>query len=337
MIADAIKRAVEPGPLERELVQSALRQILAGEATQVQIAAFLVALRVRGETVDDLLAAARVMRQYCTPLVIEPRDVVMDTCGTGGDGHGTFNISTATAIVIAAHGVTVAKHGNRAASSKAGSADVLEALGVRIDLDPPAIAACINEIGIGFMFARVHHPAMRHVAPVRAELGIRTLFNLIGPLTNPAGVRHQLVGVYERARCEPLARVLQELGTEAAWVVHGHDGVDEVSISGPTWVAELKGNAVRTFEVTPEDFGVARASIRELAGGTAQDNAKLIRDVLNGQPGPRRDAVVINAAAALCVAGIATSPRQGAELAAKAIDSGAASAKLDAWIARTQA
>lgn len=336
MIADAIKRAVERAPIERTLVQSALRQILAGEATQVQIAAFLVALRVRGETTDDLLAAASVMRQYCTPLVIDPRDVVLDTCGTGGDGHGTFNISTAAAIVVAAHGVTVAKHGNRAASSKAGSADVLEALGLRIDIDPTAVAACVNEIGIGFMFARVHHPAMRHVAGVRAELGIRTLFNLIGPLSNPAGATHQLVGVYERERCEQMASVLQQLGSRAAWVVHGHSGVDEVSISGPTWVAELKDGTVRTFEVQPEDFGVGRAPISALAGGTAHDNAKLIRDVLNGAVGPKRDAVIINAAAALCVAAVAASPRQGAELAAKSIDSGAAAAKLDAWVARTR-
>lgn len=337
MIAEAIQRAVGSTPLPVEMVEGALRQILAGEATQVQIAAFLVALRVRGETTEDLLAAARVMRQYCTPLVIEPRAVVLDTCGTGGDGHGTFNISTATAIVVAACGVTVAKHGNRAASSKAGSADVLEALGVRIDIDPTAIAACINNVGIGFMFARVHHPAMRHVAPVRAELGIRTLFNLIGPLSNPAGATHQLVGVYERERCESLAQVLKALGSAAAWVVHGHDGVDEVSISGPTSVVGLKGGEIRHFEVKPEDFGVAPASLSELAGGTAQDNARLIQAVLRGERGPKRDAVVINAAAALCVAELATSVRHGAELAAQAIDSGAAAAKLDAWIARTRA
>lgn len=337
MIADAIKRAVESAPLERELVQSAMRQILAGEATQVQIAAFLVALRVRGETTDDLLAAASVMRQYCMPLAIDPRDVVLDTCGTGGDGHGTFNISTAAAIVVAAHGVTVAKHGNRAASSKAGSADVLEALGVQIGIDPLAIAACINELGIGFMFASVHHPAMRHVGPVRAELGIRTLFNLIGPLSNPASASHQLLGVYERGRCEQIASVLQQLGSRAAWVVHGHDGVDEVSISGPTFVAELRDDHVRTFEVTPEDFGVKRASLRELIGGTAQDNARLIVAVLKGEKSARRDAVVINAAAALCVAGAATSPAHGAEMAGHAIDSGAAAGKLDAWIARTRA
>lgn len=337
MIAEAIKRAVEPAPLDPALVESALRQILAGEATQTQIAAFLVALRVRGETTQDLLAAARVMRQYCTPLVIAPRPVVIDTCGTGGDGHGTFNISTATAIVVAACGVTVAKHGNRAASSKAGSADVLEALGVRIDLDPTAVAACIDEVGIGFMFARVHHPAMRHVGPVRAELGIRTLFNLVGPLSNPAGASHQLLGVYERQRCEPLAHVLKELGSRAAWVVHGHDGVDEMSISGSTYVAELKLGQIRVFEMSPADFGLPQSPLSELAGGTAQDNARLIQHVLRGERGPKRDAVVLNTAAALCVAEVASSPLHGAQLAADAIDSGVAAAKLDAWIARSQA
>lgn len=337
MIAEAIKRAVEAAPLESALVEGALRQILAGEATQTQIAAFLVALRVRGETTEDLLAAARVMRQYCTPLVIAARPVVMDTCGTGGDGHGTFNISTATAIVVSSCGVTVAKHGNRAASSKAGSADVLEALGVRIDLDPTAVAACIDALGIGFMFARVHHPAMRHVGPVRAELGIRTLFNLVGPLSNPANASHQLLGVYERQRCEPLARVLKDLGSTAAWVVHGHDGVDEVSLSGPTWVAELRNGDLRVFETSPAEFGLSVAPLSELAGGTAQDNARLIQGVLGGERGPRRDAVVLNTAAALCVAGLATSPLHGAKLAAHAIDTGAAKAKLDAWIARTQA
>lgn len=318
------------------VVEGAMRRILAGEATQVQIAAFLVAMRVRGETSEDLLAAARVMRQYCTPLSIQPRRVVLDTCGTGGDGHGTFNISTAAAIVVAACGVTVAKHGNRAASSKAGSADVLEALGVRIDIDPPTVAACIDEVGIGFMFARVHHPAMRHVAPVRAELGIRTLFNLIGPLSNPAGASHQLVGVYERKRCEPMAHVLKELGSQAAWVVHGHDGVDEISISGPTFVAELREGTIRTFEVTPATFGLPEGKLSDLAGGTAQDNARMIRGVLAGERGPKRDAVLMNAAAALCIGEMATSPTHGLELAAGAVDSGAANAKLDAWIARAQ-
>ncbi len=337
MIADAIKRAVEPAPLEAAVVEGALRQILAGEATQTQIAAFLVALRVRGETTEDLIAAARVMRQYCTPLTIAPRPVVMDTCGTGGDGHGTFNISTATAIVLAACGVTVAKHGNRAASSKAGSADVLEALGVRIDMGPAGVAACIDTLGIGFMFARVHHPAMRHVGPVRAELGIRTLFNLIGPLSNPAGASHQLLGVYERARCESLAHVLRELGARAAWVVHGHDGVDEVSLSGPTLVAELKEGKIRVFETSPADFGLPVSPLSELAGGTAQDNARLILGVLAGERGPRRDAIVLNTAASLCVAGVVVSPLEGARVAAQAIDSGAAKAKLDAWIARSQA
>jgi len=336
VIAAAIKAAVESAPIPAPMVEGALRRILAGEATQVQIAAFLVAMRVRGETSEDLLAAARVMRQYCTPLAIQAREVVLDTCGTGGDGHGTFNISTAAAIVVAACGVTVAKHGNRAASSKAGSADVLEALGIRIDIDPPTVAACIDEVGIGFMFARVHHPAMRHVAPVRAELGIRTLFNLIGPLSNPAGASHQLVGVYERKRCEPMAQVLKDLGSRAAWVVHGHDGVDEISISGPTFVAELKDGTIRTFEVTPATFGLPEAKLSDLAGGTAQDNARMIRGVLAGERGPKRDAVLINAAAALCIGEKATSPVHGLELATGAVDSGAAAAKLDAWIARAQ-
>jgi anthranilate phosphoribosyltransferase len=256
---------------------------------------------------------------------------MVDTCGTGGDGSGTFNISTATAVVVAAAGTTVAKHGNRAASSRAGSADVLEALGVSLDLPPERVGACIDEIGIGFMFARAHHPAMRHVASVRGEIGVRTLFNFLGPLCNPAAVTHQLLGVGDATKLDALAEVLALLGVAGAWVVHGEGGLDEVALSGPTRVAAVRDGRVDRFEVTPGDFGLKTAPLAELRGGDAAENAAIVRGVLAGEPGARRDAVVLNAAAALCVVGAAVSPREGAERAAQAIDCGAAKAKLAAW------
>ncbi len=334
---EAIEAAVSGKDLDAGLMDSAMETILSGQAGSAQIAAFLVALRMKGETVDELAAAARVMRRHCSPVALALDGVILDTCGTGGDGSGSFNISTVSAVVVSACGVTVAKHGNRAASSKAGSADVLEALGVRIDMAPEQVARCIQDIGIGFMFARTHHPAMRHAAPVRSELGIRTLFNLVGPLTNPAGATHQLLGVGDGTRLRQTAQVLSLLGSRGAWVVHGAEGLDEVSPTGTTQVARLENGDVSLFELTPEDFGVARAEGASLKGGDAEQNAAIARAILAGDKGPKRDAVVINAAAALCVAGVAGSPRQGAERAAEAIDSGAAQAKLDAWIRRSSA
>lgn len=305
--------------------------ILDGKASGSQIAAFVVALRMKGESADEIAAAARALRKHCETIQPKVDGPLLDTCGTGGDGLHTFNISTAAAVVVAGCGVAVAKHGNRAVSSQAGSADVLEALGVRIDLTAERARQCIEQLGIGFLFAPSHHAAMRHAAPVRRELGIRTLFNLLGPLSNPASATHQVVGVYDSERVEQLARALGSLGVTAAWVVHGQGGLDEVSPSGPTTVAQLRDGKVSTFEVTPQDFGLSEVPIDALRGGNATRNAEIIRSVLAGKQGPARVAVLLNAAAALCVAGVASDPTAAAERAAEAVDSGAATETLDRW------
>ena len=331
MIKELIARVVDGRDLDRAAMEGAMDAILGGEATPAQIAALLVGLRGKGETADEIAAAARSMRRHAVPVKLQASAPIVDTCGTGGDGSGSFNISTVSAIVLAACDVTVAKHGNRAASSKSGSADVLEALGIRLDLTPEEVARSIDEVGIGFMFARAHHPAMKHAAPVRGELGIRTMFNFLGPLTNPAGATHQLLGVGDGSRLELMAEVLGQLGSSGAWVVHGDGGLDEVSLSGPTRVAALRGKEVSCFQVEPEDFGVERAPADAIAGGDAQENAEIARAILAGEKGPKRDAVVINAGAALCAAGITGSPRDGAQRAATALDSGAAQAKLERW------
>lgn len=330
---EPIEIAVQGRDLDEPVMEKAMEAILAGEASSAQIAAFVVALRMKGETAQELATAAKVMRRHCQPVAFAIDEVLLDTCGTGGDGSGTFNISTVTAIVVAACNVAVAKHGNRAASSKSGSADVLEELGVTIEMPSEKVAECLREIGIGFMFARTYHPAMRFAAPVRSELGIRTLFNLLGPLTNPASATHQLLGIYDSCRLEQIARVLLLLGSKRAWVVHGEDGLDEVSPTGKTRVAQLDDGNVSTFELSPEDFGIERISIDAIKGGNANKNAVIANEILAGQKGPYRDAVLLNAAAALCVAGKVDSPKQGVRRAAEAIDSGAAKAKLDAWIA----
>jgi anthranilate phosphoribosyltransferase len=329
---EAIATAVAGRDLDPAVMEEAVETILSGKATGAQIAALLVALGMKGETADELAAAARVMRRHCSPVSVPSGGVILDTCGTGGDGSGTFNISTTAAIVVASCGVTVAKHGNRAASSRAGSADLLETLGVDIEMPPERVADCLREIGIGFMFARTHHPAMRYAAPVRADLGIRTLFNLLGPLTNPAGATHQLLGIYDGDRLRQIAGVLSLLGSRAAWVVHGDDGLDEVSPTGTTRVARLDAGEVTTFVLSPEDFGVERVAPEAIKGGDPERNADIVRLVLSGEKGPRRDAVVINAAAALCVAGAADSPGDGAARASEALDTGAARAKLDEWV-----
>ena len=336
MIADAIRAVVSGEDLSASDVEAAMDTILEGKATPAQIAAFVVGLRMKGESSEEIAAAARSLRKQCESIHPKVDGPLLDTCGTGGDGLHTFNISTAAAIVAAACGVAVAKHGNRAVSSKAGSADVLEALGVRIDLTPEAVERCVEEVGIGFLFAPSHHAAMRHAAPVRRELGIRTLFNLLGPLSNPASATHQVVGVFDPARVEQLAAALGELGLEVAWVVHGDGGLDEVSPSGPTRVAELRQGEVRAFEVTPADFGVDAVALESLRGGDATENAAIIRRVLAGQQGPERTAVVVNAAAALCVAGTTADPKAGAERAAEALDSGAAQQTLERWVRYTQ-
>ena len=323
------------GSLGAQDAAAAFDCIMSGGASPVEIAAFLMGLRVKGETVDEITGAARVMRAKAVR-VAAPADAV-DTCGTGGDAQGTFNISTAAALVTAGAGVPVAKHGNRSVSSKSGSADVLAALGVKLDIPPERVAQCIREAKVGFMFAPAHHAAMRHVVPVRQELAIRTIFNLLGPLSNPAGTKRQVIGVYARDWVEPLAKVLRNLGAERVWVVHGSDGLDEITTTGPTDVAELSNGAVRTFTVTPADAGLPTARAADLKGGDAAANAEAIRALLAGAKGPFRDVVVITAAAALVVAGHARDLAAGARLAEGAIDSGAARTALDRLVALSNA
>jgi anthranilate phosphoribosyltransferase len=333
MMKELIAAVVAGRDLDADRMETAVDTILRGEATPAQVGGLLVALHMKGETADELAAAARAMRRHAVSVQVHAAPPILDTCGTGGDGSGSFNISTTAAIVVAGCGVTVAKHGNRAATSRSGSADVLEALGVSLEMSPEQIGRCIDEVGIGFMFARVHHPAMKHAAPVRAELGVRTIFNFLGPLTNPAGATHQLLGVGDGSRLEMMADVLAKLGAAGAWVVHGHGGLDEVALSGPTEVAELRDGEVKRFRVTPADFGVDEAPADALAGGDARENAAITRAILSGEAGPRRDAVVVNAAAALCAAGVEQTPDAAAARVREAIDSGAARAKLDAWVA----
>lgn len=318
-------------PLAPDDAEAAFSIIMSGEATPAQMAGFLMALRVRGETVDELTAGARIMRERALA-VRAPADAI-DIVGTGGDGAQTYNISTATALVVASAGVPVAKHGNRAASSKSGTADALTALGVNLDIEPNTIARCIADAGIGFMFAPVHHSAMRHVAPVRTELGTRTIFNLLGPLANPAGVKHHCIGVFAPRWVEPFAETLRNLGSERAWVVHGSDGLDELTTTGASYVAELNNGKIRTFEVTPEDAGLPRATLEDLRGGDPAYNAAAIVALLDGAPGAYRDIVLLNAAAALIVAGKAATLAEGAKLAGHAIDSGAAKKVLARLVA----
>src|SRR5205085_89883 len=275
--------------------------MMSGEATPSQMGALLMALRVRGETVDEITGAVTTMRSKM--LRVEAPPDAIDVVGTGGDASGSYNISTCSSFIVAGAGVPVAKHGNRALSSRSGAADVLQALGVKIDLTPDNVGRCIREAGIGFMFAPAHHPAMKNVGPTRVELGTRTIFNLLGPLSNPAGVKRQMVGVFSRQWIEPLAQVLKNLGSEGAWVVHGSDGLDEITISGPTYVAALENGGIRTFEITPEEVGIKRERPEVLRGGDAEENAQALLAVLKGRKGPFRDVAILNAAAALVVAG----------------------------------
>ncbi len=313
-------------PLTRAQSETAFDIMMSGEATPAQIGGFLMALRVRGETIDEIAGAVSVMRAKMLR-VVAPDDAV-DVVGTGGDGSGSYNVSTCSGFVVAGAGVPVAKHGNRALSSRSGAADVLKALGVNIELSPDAIARCITDAGIGFMFAPAHHSAMRFVGPVRVDLGTRTIFNVIGPLSNPAGVRRQMVGVYSLALIEPLARVLGALGSERAWVVSGSDGLDEITVTGPTHVADLKDGQVRTFEITPEQAGLSRWEPADLKGGDATVNAEALKAVLDGAPGAYREIVLINSAATLLVAGKAETLTEGVAIARESIDSGAAKARL---------
>jgi len=318
----SLGKVVEGRVLAAPEARAAFEAIMDGRVPPARLAAFLVALRMRGETVVEIAAFARVMRERATR-IDAGGGMVLDTCGTGGDGAGTFNISTVAAFVVAGCGVPVAKHGNRSVSSRCGSADLLQGLGVRLDADVALIERALREAGLAFLFAPALHGAMRHAAPVRRELGVRTVFNLLGPLTNPAGARHHLLGVYDPARVEGLAEVLRELGSERALVVHG-DGLDEIALHGETRAAELRGGRVRTFTLTPEDAGLRRAPLSEVAGGSVEENVAIARGVLSGERGPRRDIVLLNAAAALMVAGRAGDLREGVAQAGQALDSGAA-------------
>lgn len=330
-IKSLIAKVADGHALSSDDAEAAFDAMMSGEATSGQIGAFLMALRVRGETVDEITAGAKIMRSKAVQ-VPAPANAI-DTCGTGGDASGTYNISTAASFVVAACGVPVAKHGNKALSSKSGSAEVLEKLGVKLDIGPDQIRRCIDEAGIGFMFAPAHHSAMKHVGPTRAELGTRTIFNLLGPLSNPAGAKFQVVGVFDYKWVEPLAHVLKNLGSTRVWVMHGSDGLDELTTTGPSSVAELKDGSVSTFEVTPEEVGLPRADAADLKGGDPDENTAALRRLLDGESGPYRDIVALNAAASLVVAGKAPTLKDGVQMAGDAIASGAAKAALDKLVA----
>jgi len=317
--------------LSREEAASAFDSMMSGEATPSQMGALLMALRVRGETVDEITGAVAAMRAKM--LRVEAPANAVDVVGTGGDGSGSVNVSTCAAFIVAGAGVPVAKHGNRNLSSRSGSADVLSALGVKLDIKPDHVGRCVHEAGIGFMFAPQHHPAMKNVGPTRVELATRTIFNLLGPLSNPAGVRRQMVGVFSRQWVLPLAQVLKNLGSEAVWVVHGSDGLDEITLTGPTFVAALEHGTIRSFEVRPEEADLPLSSGEALKGGDAAANAVALQSVLDGLPSPYRDVALLNAAAALIVAGRAATLKEGVAIGRNAIDSGAAAARLKHLIA----
>jgi anthranilate phosphoribosyltransferase len=326
-----------------------MNQIMGGEATQAQVGAFITALRMKGETVEEITGAARVMRDHATPIRVGKaldidreeinldRETILDTCGTGGSGTKSFNISTTVAFVVSACGVKVAKHGNRSISSACGSADVLESLGVNLNVTPEQVEACINEVGVGFLFAPALHGAMKHAIGPRREIGIRTIFNILGPLTNPAGADRQVLGVYDEKLVEVLARVLVKLGCQRGFVVHGQDGMDEITLTGPTRVAEINGGQVILSTIEPEDFGLRRCLLSDLQGGDAEENAAIVRDILAGAEGPKRDVVLLKAAYALVAAGITESVDAGLQKARNMIDDGLAKAKLEGLISLTNA
>jgi anthranilate phosphoribosyltransferase len=334
MIKDAIAKLADRADLSDKEAEEVMLEIMDGAATSAQIAAYLMGLRMKGETVDEIVGSARAMRSRATRIqAADP--LLVDTCGTGGDRANTFNISTTAAFVAAGGGLTVAKHGNRSVSSRSGSADVLTTLGVRIDLPTELVADCINEVGIGFLFAPLFHGAMKRCAGPRQELGIRTLLNVLGPLTNPAGATIQVLGVYEEGLTELLARVLMRLGTQHCFVVHGLDGLDEVTLTDRTRVSEGKTGVVSSFLLDPSDFGLERVRLKDLAGGTPEENAHILREILRGRPGPKRDVVCVNAAPAFVACRKAKALREGFELAGKVIHSGAAYEKLERLIAFT--
>lgn len=330
MIAEAIKKVVEGKNLTEEEMVSAFDAIMSGNATPAQIGCFLTALRLKGETEEEITGAARVMRAKAEK--VNAGENVVDTCGTGGDGAGTFNISTASALVTAGAGIKVAKHGNRAASSRCGSADVLTALGVKVDAEPPVVEKCIKEAGIGFMFAPRMHSAMKHAIGPRREIGIRTVFNVLGPLTNPAGAKRQVMGVFSSSFTALLARVLARLGSEHAMVVHGADGIDEITLTGNTYVAEYKNGNLKEYILNPTEFGFALCSPADLKGGDAEQNAQIVREVLKGKKGPARDVTLLNAGAAIMVSGKVSSLKEGIEIATESIESGKAEKALQALV-----
>ena len=335
-IAEAIQRTVEHREVFHDEMLHVMRQIMRGELTQAQIAGFIIGLRVKKETVGEIAAAAQVMREFATMVPVKDPQQVLDVVGTGGDGAHTFNISTAATFVSAAAGARVAKHGNRSVSSRSGSADVLEALGAKLDLAPEQIAQAIETVGVGFMFAPSHHPAMKHAAPVRKELGVRTIFNILGPLTNPAGAQRQLMGVFHPDLVGIQTRVLQRLGAKHVMVVHGRDGLDEISISGETLVGELAGGEIREYELHPSQFGLEVYDRRAIQVNSVEESRQMILAVLENQPGPALNIVALNAGAALYVAGVAKSMAEGIDKARQAIAKGAARQKLDDFVAFTK-
>ena len=326
-----IAKVATGATLSREEAASAFDRMMSGEATPSQLGGLLMALRVRGETVDEITGAVSAVRAKM--LRVKAPAGAVDVVGTGGDGSGSVNVSTCASFIVAGTGVPVAKHGNRALSSRSGAADVLSSLGVKIDITPEQVGRCIAEAGIGFMFAPSHHPAWKNVGPTRVELATRTIFNLLGPLANPAEVKRQMVGVFSKQWVLPLAQVLKNLGSEAVWVVHGSDGLDEITLTGPTFVAALEGGAIRSFEVTPEEVGLKRVAGEALKGGDAAANAVALQSVLDGRPSPYRDVALLNAAAALVVAGRAKDLKEGMTLGIQSIDSGAAAERLKRLIA----
>ncbi|MBI5598801.1 MAG: anthranilate phosphoribosyltransferase [Deltaproteobacteria bacterium] len=334
MIKDAISKIVKGSDLTEEETVHVMNEVMTGGASPGQIASFITALRMKGETVEEITGAARVMREKVTTIAVkDPR--VVDTCGTGGDEAMTFNISTAAAFVVAGSGVTVAKHGNRSVSSRSGSADVLKALGVNIEAEVSIVEECLEEAGIGFLFAPLLHGAMKYAAPVRREIGIRTIFNILGPLTNPAGTKYQVIGVYDPSLTDMLAKVLFNLGSAHAFVVRGSDGLDEITLADSTRVTELKDGSIKTYHVSPEDFGFHRCRPEDLKGGSPEDNARIITDVLNGKKGPQRDVVLLNAAAGIVAGGMALGLKEGVAVAHGSVDSGTALGKLDKLKAMT--
>ncbi len=333
---DAIKAVTEKRDLSADEMSSTMRLIMTGEATPAQVGGFLIGLRMKGETIDEIAAAAGVMRELASKVEVDKKHLV-DTCGTGGDASGSFNISTASAIVVAAAGGKVAKHGNRSISSKSGSADVLETAGVNLEISPEQVAECVNEIGVGFMFAPLHHSAMKHAIGPRREMAVRTIFNVLGPLTNPAGAPNQVLGVFSKELVEPLAHVLKRLGSEHVLVVHAEDGMDEISIASLTYVAELKNGEVFTYSVKPEDFDMQCADLEQIRATDSAHSLEIIKSVFDNVDGPAKDIVSLNAGAAIYAAGLASSLIDGVDKAKQVIASGAVAEKLDQLIAKTNA